>query len=148
VGEESALALAKHFGSLEKIKNASLEEINSIYDFGEVMAKSAYEWFHDKNNLKLLDELADAGVKVKSLKLNAKNLKLAEKTFILTGSLNRLTRDQAKAKIRELGGDISSSVSKNTDYVVAGDEPGSKFEKAKKLGVKIINEEEFLKIIS
>jgi len=148
VGEESALALAKYFGSLEKIKNASLDEINSIYDFGEVMAKSTYEWFHDKNNLRLLTELEDAGVKVKSLKLSAKNAKLADKTFVLTGSLNRLTRDQAKAKIRELGGDISSSVSKNTDYVIAGAEPGSKLDKAKKLGVKIINEEEFLKMIS
>jgi len=148
VGEESALALAKYFGSLEKIENASLEEINAIYDFGEVMAKSAYEWFHDKNNLELLTRLSAAGVRVKNLKLNDKNLKLAGKTFILTGGLNQLTRDQAKAKIRELGGDVSSSVSKNTDYVVAGSEAGSKLDKAQKLGVKIINEEEFMKLFS
>jgi len=147
-GEESALALAKHFGSLEKIKNASLEEINSIYDFGEIMAKSVYQWFHDKNNLELLFRLAAAGVKVKSLKLTAKNTKLANKTFVLTGSLNQLTRDQAKAKIRELGGDISSSVSQNTDYVVAGIEPGSKLEKAARLGVKVINEEGLMKLIN
>jgi len=147
VGEESALALAKHFGSLEKIKQASLDEINSIYDFGEVMAKSAYEWFHDKNNLALLARLSAIGVKVKSLKLSAKNLKLAGKVFVLTGGLNQLTRDQAKAKIRELGGEISSSVSQNTDYVVAGAEAGSKLDKAKKLGVKVINEEEFMKLI-
>ncbi|MFA6307164.1 MAG: NAD-dependent DNA ligase LigA [Patescibacteria group bacterium] len=147
VGEESALALAKHFGSLEKIKHASLDEINSIYDFGEIMAKSAYEWFHDKKNLELLAKLEANGVKVISLKLTAKSAKLNGKTFVLTGGLAELTRDQAKAKIRELGGDISSSVSKNTDYVVAGEEAGSKLDKAKKLGVKIINEEEFLKII-
>jgi len=147
VGEESALALAKHFGSLEKIINASLEEINSIYDFGEVMAKSAYEWFHNKKNLELLARLTAAGVRVKSLKLELANAKLAGKTFVLTGGLNQLTRDQAKAKIRELGGDISSSVSKNTDYVVAGSEAGSKLKKAEKLGVKIINEEEFLKML-
>ncbi len=146
VGEESALSLAKHFGSLEKIKEAGLDEINSIYDFGEIMAKSAYEWFHDKKNLELLARLATDGVKVTSLKITAKSAKLAGKTFVLTGSLNQLTRDQAKAKIRELGGDISSSVSKNTDYVVAGVEPGSKLEKAKKLGVKIINEQEFMKM--
>ncbi|MDP2736296.1 MAG: NAD-dependent DNA ligase LigA, partial [bacterium] len=146
VGEESALALAKHFGSLEKIKQASLDEINLIYDFGEIMAKSAYGWFHDKNNLELLARLAAAGVKVKSLKLSAKNAKLAGKIFVLTGSLEKLTRDQAKAKIRELGGDISSSVSKNTDYVVAGSEAGSKLEKAQKLGVKVIDEEEFIKM--
>jgi len=148
VGEESALALAKHFGSLEKITNASLDEITSIYDFGEIMAKSAYQWFHDKNNLRLLARLAAAGVKVKNLKLTAKNAKLAGKIFVLTGSLEKLTRDQAKAKIRELSGDISSSVSQNTDYVVVGEEPGSKFEKAKKLGVKVIDEEEFLKLVS
>jgi len=147
LGEESALALAKHFGSLEKIKEASLDEINSIYDFGEVMAKSAFIWFHDKNNLRLLAKLAAAGVKVKSLKLNAKSLKLAGKIFVLTGSLEKLTRDQAKAKIRELGAEISSSVSQKTDYVVAGAEPGNKLEKAKKLGVKVIDEEEFLKMI-
>ncbi|MDD4271918.1 MAG: NAD-dependent DNA ligase LigA [Patescibacteria group bacterium] len=148
VGEESALALAKHFGSLEKIKNAGQDEINSIYDFGEVMAKSAYEWFHDKHNLDLLARLEAAGVKIKSLKLSSKNTKLAGKIFVLTGSLEKLTRDQAKAKIRELGGDISSSVSTNTDYVVAGAEPGSKLEKAQKLGVKVIDEGEFMKLIS
>lgn len=148
VGEESALALAKHFGSLEKIKQASLEEINKIYDFGEVMAKSAYEWFHDKNNIELLSRLVEAGVRVRSMKLSAKSLKLAGKIFVLTGGLEKLTRDQAKAKIRELGGDISSSVSKNTDYVVAGEEAGSKLEKAKKLGVKVIDESEFMKLIS
>ncbi|MFH1583159.1 MAG: NAD-dependent DNA ligase LigA, partial [Candidatus Falkowbacteria bacterium] len=148
VGEESTLALAKHFGSLEKITNASLDEINSIYDFGEIMAKSAYEWFHNKNNLQLLARLAAAGVKVKSLKLSAKSAKLAGKIFVLTGGLEKLTRDQAKAKIRELGGDISSSVSQNTDYVIAGEEPGSKLEKANKLGVKIINEKEFMKLIN
>ena len=148
VGEESALALAKHFGSLEKIIAASLDEINSIYDFGEIMAKSAYEWFHDKNNLELLARLEAAGVRVKNLKLTAKNLKLDGKIFVLTGGLERLTREQAKAKIRELGGDISSSVSKNTDYVVTGSEAGSKLDKAKKLGVKIIDEAEFMKLIS
>jgi len=147
VGEESALALAKYFGSLEKIKMASLEEVNQIYDFGSVMAESVYNWFHDKNNLRILDKLAEAGVKVKSVKLAASSTKLTGKTFVLTGGLEKLTRDQAKAKIRELGGDVSSSVSKNTDYVVAGAEAGSKLEKAEKLGVKVINEEEFLKLL-
>ena len=148
VGEESALALAKHFGSLEKITKASLAEINSLYDFGEIMAKSAYEWFHDKVNLAFLARLAAAGVRVKSLKLTTGSAKLAGKTFVLTGGLDQLTRDQAKDKIRELGGDISSSVSKNTDFVVAGSDAGSKLDKANKLGVKVINEEEFLKLIS
>lgn len=148
VGEESALALAKHFGSLEKIKKAKSEDINSLYDFGEIMAKSVYEWFQEKNNLELLERLSSAGVRVKSLKLTAGSAKLAGQTFVLTGGLNRLTRDQAKDKIRELGGDVSSSVSKNTDYVVAGSAAGSKLAKARKLGVKVIDEEEFIKLIS
>jgi DNA ligase (NAD+) len=147
VGEESALTLAKYFGSLEKIKNAELEEINKIYDFGTVMALSAYSWFHDKNNLNFLAEIEKAGLKVKSMKLTAKNTAVSGKIFVLTGGLEKLTRDQAKAKIRELGGEISSSVSKNTDYVIAGADPGSKLKKAEQLGVKVINEEEFMKLI-
>jgi len=148
VGEESALALAKRFGSLEKITKASLIEINSIHDFGDVMAESVYEWFNNKSNLAFLARLAEAGVRVRSLKLTAKSAKLAGQTFVLTGGLNQLTRDQAKSKIREMGGEISSSVSSRTDYVVVGSDAGSKLEKANKLGVKIINEEEFLKMIA
>lgn len=147
LGEESSLALAKHFGSLEKIKNASLAEINSIYDFGEIMAKSSYAWLHDKNNLEFLARLTATGVRVKSLKLTVKSVKLAGKIFVLTGSLDKLTRDQAKAKIRELGGEVSSSVSRQTDYVVAGSEPGSKLDKARKFGVRVIEEGEFIKLI-
>ncbi len=147
VGEESAIELAKEFGSLEKIKKVGLEEIEDIYDFGSIMAKSIYGWFRNKHNIKLLEKLERKGVKAKSQKPKAKSQKLLNKTFVLTGALASLTRDQAKAKIRKLGGDVSSSVSKNTDYVVAGEEPGSKYDKAKKLGVKIINEGEFIRLI-
>ncbi|MFH1427063.1 MAG: NAD-dependent DNA ligase LigA [Patescibacteria group bacterium] len=146
LGEESAIQVAKKFNSLEKIKKASVEEINSIHDFGEIMAKSVYDWFHDEKNLKLLERLEKNGVKIKEQKIKNKEQVLAGKIFVLTGSLSSLTREQAKVKIRELGGDISSSVSRKTDYVVAGDEPGSKYEKAKKLGVKIISESEFKKM--
>ena len=148
VGEESAIELAKRFGSLEKIKKASLEEIERIYDFGNIMAKSVYDWFNNKHNLELLEKLEKRGVKTKTLAGGGKKQVLAGKTFVLTGTLAGLTREQAKAKIRELGGDVSSSVSRKTDYVVAGAEPGSKFDKAKKLEVKIINEKEFIKLIS
>jgi len=148
VGEESAIELTKKFGSLEKIKKVSLEEIESIYDFGNIMAKSVYEWFHNTHNLKLLEKLEKNGVKVKSRKLKVGSKKLEGKTFVLTGTLAGLTRDEAKVKIRELGGNVSSSVSKNTDYIVAGSEPGSKYDKAKKLGVKIIEEKDFIKMIS
>jgi len=155
VGEESAIELTKKFGSLEKIKKVSLEEIESIYDFGNIMAKSVYEWFHNTHNLKLLEKLEKNGVKVKSRKLEVVTAKAGQgskklegKTFVLTGTLAGLTRDEAKVKIRELGGNVSSSVSKKTDYVVAGAEPGSKYNKAKKLGVKIIEEKDFIKMIS
>ncbi len=148
IGEESAIELAKHFASLENIKKASLEEIEQIYDFGQVMAKSVYSWFRDEKNLKLLDKLKKNKVKVRSKKLEVRSKKLAGKTFVLTGALEGLTREEAKAKIRELGGDISSSVSKKTDFVVAGQDPGSKFEKAKKLGVQIVSEGDFLELIT
>lgn len=147
VGEESAVALAKNFGSLEKIKEASLEEIENIYDFGRIMAESVYNWFHNEKNLKLLERLEKNGVKAKKTTIAPKKQKLAGKTFVLTGTLESLTRDEAKDKIRKLGGDVSSSVSKNTDFAVAGAEPGSKRDKAKKLGVKIISEEEFISMI-
>jgi DNA ligase (NAD+) len=112
-----------------------------------VVAQSIYDWFHDKSSLLLLNKLEKNGVKIKR-QAGQKTQKLAGQIFVLTGTLNKLTRDQAKAKIRELGGDISASVSKNTDYIVAGAEAGSKLDKARQLGVKVIDEEEFFKIMS
>jgi len=146
VGEETAFALARRFGTLEKLKKASLDEINAVPDIGDVVAKSLYNFFQDPKSLKLVDNLEKAGVKIIPEHIKHKQI-LSGKTFVLTGSLSSLTRDDAKAKIRDLGGDVSSSVSKETDFVVAGEEPGSKYEKGKKIGVKIIDEKEFLKII-
>ena len=148
VGEETAIVLANHFGSLEKIANASFEELDNLPDFGGVMARSVYDWFRDKHNLNLLKKLAANGVIAKEVKKVKKDLIFEGKSVVLTGSLSGLTRDEAKAKIRELGGDISSSVSKKTDLVIAGVEPGSKYEKAVELGIKIIDEEEFFKLIA
>ncbi len=148
IGEESAIELAKEFGSLEKIKRASLEDFENIYDFGKVMAKSVFGWFHNKKNLDLLDRLEKLGVKPKITNVSKKNQRLKDKTFVLTGGMKSLTRDEAKVKIRELGGNVSSAVSKKTDYVVAGNDPGSKYDKAKSLGVKILSEEEFLNLIT
>jgi len=150
VGEETAIDLAKQFGDIEKLKRASLEDLLKIKDIGEIVAKSIYNWFRDKRNLALLERLAKAGVRIinPSLQLTSRRLKkLRDKTFVFTGELESMTRDEAKEKVRELGGDVSSSVSKKTDFVVVGKEPGSKYDKAKKLGVKIINEREFLKMI-
>lgn len=145
VGEETAIDLAQHFGDLEKIKKAAIQELESIPDVGGVMAKSIHDFFSQNRNLKLVDELIKNGVEIEKIKKQKQIL--GGKTFVLTGSLESMARDEAKSKIRDLGGDVSGSVSKNTDYLVAGKEPGSKYDKAKKLGVKIINEEEFLRLL-
>ncbi len=148
IGGETAVDLAKRFESLDKIKKAKLEDFDSILDIGPVVARSVYEWFQDKDNLKFLEKLEKAGIKIVNAKPSTKNQKLSGKTFVLTGSLESMTREEARGKIRELGGDVSESVSSKTDYVVAGSDPGSKAEKAKKLGVHIINESEFRKILN
>jgi DNA ligase (NAD+) len=145
VGEETAIDLASHFGSLDRLQKASLEELLSIQDIGEVVAKSIYDWFQDRVHLKFLDKLIKAGLKIEKVKIKKKIL--AGQTFVLTGELDSMTREEAKEKIRSLGGNIASSVSKKTDFVVVGREPGSKYERAKKLGVKIIEEEEFLEML-
>jgi len=147
VGEETAIDLAGHFGSLEKIKKAELEDFEKILDIGPVVAKSIFEWFGNKENLKLVDDLQKAGVKIKNSEAKIKNQKLSGLTFVLTGSLKNTTRDQARQKIRELGGNVSESVSSKTNFVVEGKEAGSKAERAKKLGIKILGENEFLEMI-
>jgi len=147
VGEETAFDLTRNFGNLEKLSNASLEKLEKIPDIGPTVAKSIYEWFRNKYNQKLLKEFKKLGVKPKEFKITKKMRKLAGKTFVFTGTLESMTREEAQEKVRELGGNVSSSVSKETDFVVAGEEPGSKYDKAKKLGVKIINEKEFLSML-
>lgn len=144
-GEETAIALASYFGSLEKMRKATLEELSRIEDIGPIVAKSIYQWFNDKKNKQFVDKLIKSGVEIKKLKPVKKKLRGIK--FVLTGELNTLTREQAKTKIRQLGGDVPSSVSKNTDYLVAGHESGSKYGQAEKLGVRIIKEKEFLSII-
>lgn len=147
VGEETALDLAKHFGSIEKLKNAEFEDLESILNIGPIVAKSIYEWFNDKDNVKFLDKLLDSGVKIKIEKSDSKGKKLYGKTFVLTGGLESLERGQAKEMIRELGGQVSESVSKKVDFVIAGSDPGSKLDKAQKLGVRVLTEKEFLNLL-
>ncbi len=144
VGEETAIDLAKYFVSIKKIKEAKLEDFEKILDIGPVVSKSIFEWFQGKDNLKFLERLEN---KVKIINSKVVNQKLSGKTFVLTGSLEAMSRDEARSKIRELGGDVSESVSSKTSYVVVGLEPGSKAEKAKKLGVKTLSEKEFLNLI-
>jgi len=147
VGEETAIDLAKQFSNLDKIKSASKEELEKIIDIGPKVADSIYEWFRDKKHLEFLQKLEKAGIVIKAQISKSKGQKLLNKIFVLTGELESMTRDEAKEKIRELGGDVTGSVSKNTDFVVVGSEPGSKYDKAQKLGVKILSEQEFLKMI-
>ena len=157
VGEETAIDVGKKLIEQKMIKSSkdivdaaeklTLDDWQRIANIGPKVAESIFGYFKNKNSVAFLKKLDKFGVKIISPKINAASLKLKGKTFVLTGSLQTLTREQAKDRIRELGGDIYSSVSSLVDYVVVGFEPGEKYEKANKLGVKIIDEKEFLKMI-
>ena len=146
VGEHMAHILAENFGSLEKIKSASLEELTVIPGIGEKVAHSIYHHFRNPENLKLIDDLFKLGVRVVE-EPKEEERPLEGKTFVFTGALESMTRSEASKKVKELGGKVSSSVSKNTDSVVVGENPGSKYEKARKLGVRILSEEEFVRLL-
>lgn len=146
VGEETAIRLADNFKKLEKIMSASAEDLEKVEDIGPRVSQSIVDYFKDKENQKLVSELLKNGVIIKYTPPKKTNSKLAGKTFVLTGTLPTLTRGQVEEKIRMLGGNVSGSVSKNTDYVLAGENPGSKYDKAKELDVKIIDEKEFLQL--
>lgn len=145
VGEQTARDLANHFESLNKLRNAKLEEINGIPNIGPVVSKSIFEFFNDELHNHFVDKLLENGVSIFHEK--AKSLKFSGNIFVLTGTLPNLKRDEAKKKIIEQGGTVASSVSSNTSFVLAGENPGSKFDDAKRLGVKIISEDEFLKML-
>jgi DNA ligase (NAD+) len=159
VGEETAVLLAKNLDFphahgrvtirdiLKVFEKLSLEDLQELPDIGPKVAESIHGWFRESRNLRFLGRLERAGVEVEAQPRTARSGKLAGRTFVLTGSMESMSREAAKEKIRELGGDASESVSKKTDYVVAGAEPGSKYEKAKKLGVKIMDEKEFLEML-
>jgi DNA ligase (NAD+) len=147
VGEQTADDLANHFGSLDKLMSASLDEVNFIENIGPVVAQSVYDYFKHKENAKFVQKLLKNGVKIESNKQTAVSSKLKGKAFVITGTLNGMSRDEAKAKIKSLGGKMSESVSKLTSYVVVGNEPGSKYDKAIKLGVEILDEKKFLELI-
>ncbi len=148
VGEETAEDIAQEFGSLNRIQDASLNDLQQVDGIGEIVAESVYKWFRDVENKKLLVRLLSHITVLPTKKKTAQKLPLHGKTFVLTGTLSSLSRDKVKAKIKSLGGDVSSSVSSKTDYVITGKNPGlNKYNTAKKLGVKIINEREFLKIL-
>ena len=146
VGKETADILAGEFPSFEALKSATLEELSQVDGIGDIIAKSIYEFFHNEKNIKLLDELINLGINP-VVKQKPKSDKLSGKTFVLTGTLENMTRDEASEIIKSHGGKTSSSVSKKTDFVLAGVNAGSKLDKAQNLGVIILTENDFLEMI-
>jgi DNA ligase (NAD+) len=139
VGERTAQFLAEHFGSMEALANAAVEELQNVNEVGPKIAESIAEFFSNPANRKLVERLGEAGLAFKGQK-KERGTKLAGKTFVLTGTLAKYTRDEAKKMIEDAGGKVTGSVSKKTDYVVAGADAGSKLDKAKELGVSVIDE--------
>jgi DNA ligase (NAD+) len=147
VGYHLAGVLAKNFKSLDNLAKQSVEDLTPVHEIGPIVAESIYNFFHNPKNLKVLEKLKKGGVKFPEEKVLAKKTPLSGKTFVLTGGLESLSRDQATKIIEEMGGRITSSVSKKTDFVVVGKDPGSKYDKALELKVKTLDEEEFKKLI-
>lgn len=147
VGARAGKILARHFGSLDKLIQAGEAELTAIPEVGPKMAASIVAFFRDNVSLALLEKLRRAGVDMTEERPGAEEQPLAGKTFVLTGGLEKFSRKEAQDIIEKLGGKVSSSVSKKTDYVVAGEDPGSKLDKARELGVTVLNEAEFLKLV-
>ena len=146
VGERTAEFLAEHFGSMDALMQASEEELLEVNEVGPRIAASIHEFFVEEKNRKLIERLRAAGLRMAGEK-KVRGTQLAGLTFVLTGTLPTYSRDEAKKRIEDAGGKVSGSVSKKTDYVVAGEEAGSKLEKAKALGVKVIEEAELLSML-
>ena len=146
VGKETADILVNEYSSVAALAEASIEDLSNIEGIGDKIASSVFEFFHNEENMKMVSEFKQLGF---TLENNAaeKTNELVGKTFVLTGTLSSMTRDEAGEKIKQMGGKVSSSVSKKTSYVVAGENPGSKLDKAQNLGVIILNEDEFNKMI-
>lgn len=146
VGEETAYDLASRFGTLEKIENASYEELEKIHDIGSVVAKSINNYFQEKRNLKKIRDLLCSGVKIEGQRQTKS--KITGKSFVITGGLENYSREEAKQAIRDRGGEVHETVTKETNYVVVGTDPGSKYDKAKKIGTKMISEEQFKNLLN
>lgn len=149
VGEKTAKVLAKKYENLDNFMNASFEELTSINDIGDIIAKSIIDYFNDEENKKLIANLKSIGINILYLGEKRENKEaFYQKTFVITGSLVNYTRDEVKEKIEHFGGKTSESVSKKTDVVIVGENPGSKYDKALSLGIAIWNEEEFIEKLS
>jgi len=149
VGERYAKILARHYRNIENLANATVEELDAIHEIGLAVAESVHNFFRNPKNTKIIERLKTAGVKTEidgdgNAELNEN---FNGKTFVLTGKLEQFTRDEAAKLIEDFGGRVSSSVSKKTDYVVAGTDAGSKLTKAESLGVKVLSEDEFKELL-
>ncbi len=147
VGEATAKTLAKHFGSIEKIEAASIEELTEVSDVGPIVAAHIHGFFAQKHNRELIQKLINKGIHWPVIEI-ATEQPLKGQTFVITGSLETLSRDEAKQKLEALGAKVSGSVSAKTNYVIVGADAGSKLAKAQELGVKTLNEQEFLKFLN
>jgi len=143
VGERTARLLARRYGSLAALSEAGIEDLQATPEIGPEIAGSVVRFFAEKENRDVLAALASAGLEVETLREEGISMPLRGKTFVLTGSLERLSREEARERIERLGGRVTSSVSKKTDFVVAGADPGSKLDNARRLGIRIIKEKEF-----
>ena len=146
VGERTAQFLAEHFGSMDALMNTGEEELQEVEEVGPRIAQSIGEFFAEPKNRELVEELRAAGLTLNGKK-KERGTKLAGKTFVLTGALTNYSRDEAKKMIEDAGGKVTGSVSKKTDYVVAGADAGSKLDKAKELGVRVIGEKEMEELV-
>jgi DNA ligase (NAD+) len=146
VGSHTAQVLTAAFPAIDRLTKASVEDLEAVEEIGPIVALAVHDWFHGRDNLRLLEKLRKAGVRMRDAapKKKAKG-PLTGRTIVLTGGLQSLSRDEAGKAAQDAGARVASSVSKKTDFVVAGTDPGTKYDKAVQLGVEIIDEEEFLK---
>ncbi|MCI0404340.1 MAG: NAD-dependent DNA ligase LigA [Acidobacteria bacterium] len=147
VGERTAQLLAEHFGSLDKLAKAAEEELLEVHEVGPKVAEGILEFFSEKSNRELIEKLRKAGLRFTEERKAPKDSRLAGKTFVITGTLERWSREEAKELIESLGGKVTDSISKKTSYLVVGAEPGSKLDKARSLGVETLDEPTFAKLI-
>ena len=146
VGKKTAKILARTYKNMDNLVNATYEELKSISDVGEVIARSVYDYFQNEANIKLVEKLKDLGINMDYLQEEEEKENFASKTFVITGTLSK-GRDEIRNMIESFGGKVSDSVSKKTDYVLVGDNPGSKYDKALKLGIRILKEDDLNKMI-
>ncbi|MEX2158826.1 MAG: NAD-dependent DNA ligase LigA [Dehalococcoidia bacterium] len=146
-GSENAALLAQQFGSIDALMDASVEEIEQVPGIGPIVAQSVHDYFQDKAHRKLIERLRKGGVEMKAEAPAAREGPLAGQTFVITGTLSGFSRGEAEARVRALGGNAASSVTKSTDYLIAAENPGSKLEKAQKYGTKVLDERGFLALL-